>query len=492
MSTLAAQQSAFHSLSIKNDSRDENYQDIFEGFIRESPELNLINDLPTADDDLEQKPLIHSAAFGHPHMQLPLLQHHRLHNPVHPPPLSILKPHVLQQPSTTPTSSGGISPTLTWSGDPSPIDDTSSPTLNDSADLDGEEWNPPSSSPTAQLFSAPAAAKASSSSRRNSAGSARGRDSAAAAAALEADSRASSHSHSRSRSSKRSASSSTSADGGDELTMSNLSIQNGTTSLSALMSGPPSPEASIAGASAHTPKPSAPARKKTRTNSSSRSSISSIDAMISEAMGPTSNNSGSTSPSGRLVPTGHRRNITSASLVPLDAPTQIRNYLTPSSTSKKEIPSAFVARRNKLKAKEAAISKTSGPGPSTAGRKRTRDEAGGDEVDQLQDDDTPMGNSANAAASPSTTPSSPTNTGGGGVTAELASESSSLLSAIEAKRRQNTLAARRSRQRKLDYVRNLEELVAALTRERDSWKARAEGAEKILGYRPDEDEMDEA
>ncbi|KAG8949948.1 hypothetical protein FRC00_007915, partial [Tulasnella sp. 408] len=307
MSTLAAQQSTFHGLSIKNDSRDENYQDIFEGFIRESPELNLINDLPTADDEIDQKPLIHSAAFGHPHMQLPLLQHHRLHNPVHPPPLSILKPHVLQQPSTTPTSSGGISPTLTWSGDPSPIDDANSPTLNDSADLDGEEWNPPSSSPTAQLFSAPAAAK-SSSSRRNSAGSARGRESAAA---LEADSRASSHSHSRSRSSKRSASSSTSADGGDELTMSNLSIQNGTTSLSALMSGPPSPEASIAGASAHTPKPSAPARKKTRTNSSSRSSISSIDALISEAMGSNSNNNNNAA---RLVPTGHRRNITSASL----------------------------------------------------------------------------------------------------------------------------------------------------------------------------------
>ncbi|KAG9013831.1 hypothetical protein FRB90_005688 [Tulasnella sp. 427] len=434
MTTLAAQQTSFHGLTIKNDSRDESYQDIFEGFIRESPELNLINDLPPTDDDLDQKPLIHSSAFGHPHMQLPLLQHHRLHNPVHPPPLSILKPHVLQQPSTTPTSSGGISPTLTWSGDPSPIDDQSSPNLHDTADLDGEEWNPPSSSPTAQLFAPPPppTTTRSTSSRRNSAASARGRESA-----LDGDEgivgrRASSHSqsHSRSRSSKRSASSSTSADGGDELTMSNLSIQNGTTSLSALMSGPPSPQASVTGASAHTPKPSAPPRKKTRTSSSSRSSISSIDALISEAMGPnsTSNNNAA----GRLVPTGHRRNITSASLVPLDAPTQIRNYLTPSSTSKKEIPSAFVARRNKLKAKEVAINKvgsSSGAGPSTtAGRKRTRDDAGVDEVDQLQDDDTVM----HAAASPSTTPSSPNNTH---VTAELASESSSLLSAIEAKRR---------------------------------------------------------
>jgi len=66
-----------------------------------------------------------------------------------------------------------------------------------------------------------------------------------------------------------------------------------------------------------------------------------------------------------------------------------------------------------------------------------------------------------------------------------------LLSAIEAKRRQNTLAARRSRQRKLDYVRNLEELLAAMTKERNMWKVRAEKAEKVLGYRPGEDEEDE-
>ncbi|KAG9049047.1 hypothetical protein FS837_011427 [Tulasnella sp. UAMH 9824] len=187
----------------------------------------------------------------------------------------------------------------------------------------------------------------------------------------------------------------------------------------------------------------------------------------------TSNNNNNNSAAGRLVPTGHRRNITSASLVPLDAPTQIRNYLTLRPHTRRRSP----ARSSRARTKEAAISKVSAPGPSTAGRKRTRDEAGGDEVDQLQDDDTHMGNSANAAASPSTTPSSPTNGGPGA--AELASESSSLLSAIEAKRRQNTLAARRSRQRNS-------------TTERDSWKARAEGAEKILGYPPDEDEMDEA
>ncbi|KAG8952944.1 hypothetical protein FRC04_003396 [Tulasnella sp. 424] len=172
--------------------------------------------------------------------------------------------------------------------------------------------------------------------------------------------------------------------------MSNLSIQNGTTSLSALISRPSSPQASVAGASAHTTKPSAPARKKTRTNSSSRSSISSIDALISEAIGSSSQHH-------IRVPRPH------------DAPTQVRNYLTPSSTSKEEIPSAFVARRNKLKAKEAAVTKAPAPGPSTAGRKRTRDEAGGDEVYQLQDYDTPMsGGNNNNAASPSTTPSSPT------------------------------------------------------------------------------------
>ena len=62
---------------------------------------------------------------------------------------------------------------------------------------------------------------------------------------------------------------------------------------------------------------------------------------------------------------------------------------------------------------------------------------------------------------------------------ELAAEgdgpahSGAELNAIEAKRRQNTLAARRSRKRKLEYQQELESRLEAVTRERDMWKDRA-------------------
>ncbi|KAJ7796055.1 hypothetical protein B0H14DRAFT_2467849 [Mycena olivaceomarginata] len=44
---------------------------------------------------------------------------------------------------------------------------------------------------------------------------------------------------------------------------------------------------------------------------------------------------------------------------------------------------------------------------------------------------------------------------------------------IEYKRRQNTLAARRSRKRKLMHQKQLEEAVCQLTRDKDMWKMRA-------------------
>ncbi len=50
------------------------------------------------------------------------------------------------------------------------------------------------------------------------------------------------------------------------------------------------------------------------------------------------------------------------------------------------------------------------------------------------------------------------------------------------KRRQNTIAARRSRQRKLDYVRSLETQVAELEKERDELKARSEKAEEKVQW----------
>jgi len=116
--------------------------------------------------------------------------------------------------------------------------------------------------------------------------------------------------------------------------------------------------------------------------------------------------------------TGTRKNVTPESLVPVDAPTQPRKYITPSATSRKEVPAVFA-------------------------RKRARSQAFGDEEDQLEDE-------------LYTLPPNPTEQ-------EL----------IEAKRRQNTIAARRSRKRKLEYQRELEDSVESMKEERDKWKSRA-------------------
>jgi hypothetical protein len=128
-----------------------------------------------------------------------------------------------------------------------------------------------------------------------------------------------------------------------------------------------------------------------------------------------------------------RRGVSSRkaeTLIALDAPTQPRKYITPSSTSRKDVPAAFA-------------------------RKRARSEAFGDDEDQLATDD-----SATQAGTPTPTE------------AEL----------IEAKRRQNTLAARKSRQRKMEYMKELEVSVQLLTQERDMWKSRALTSEAMLQH----------
>jgi hypothetical protein len=120
----------------------------------------------------------------------------------------------------------------------------------------------------------------------------------------------------------------------------------------------------------------------------------------------------------KTAATGTRKNVTPETLVPVDAPTQPRKYITPSVTSRKEVPAVFA-------------------------RKRARSQAFGDEEDQLEDE-------------LYTLPPNPTEQ-------EL----------IEAKRRQNTIAARRSRKRKLEYQRELEDSVEAMKEERDKWKSLA-------------------
>jgi hypothetical protein len=123
----------------------------------------------------------------------------------------------------------------------------------------------------------------------------------------------------------------------------------------------------------------------------------------------------------KSVPTGTRKNVTPDSLIPVDAPIQGRKYVADSATSRKELPAVFARKR-----------------------KRASSE---------------FENEEDLLAAP------PTNF---------------ELSAIEAKRRQNTLAARRSRKRKLEHQRDLETTIENERAEKDAWKQRALAFEAIL------------
>jgi hypothetical protein len=122
----------------------------------------------------------------------------------------------------------------------------------------------------------------------------------------------------------------------------------------------------------------------------------------------------------KAVPTGTRKNVTPESLVPYNAPIQPRKYRTPSATSRKELPVTFARKR----------ARTQGP-------------------EEEEDDEVP----------------------GPSVSEE---------DAIKAKRLQNTLAARRSRKRKLEYQRELEEAIEAERKEKEAWRARSLILEALL------------
>ena len=123
-----------------------------------------------------------------------------------------------------------------------------------------------------------------------------------------------------------------------------------------------------------------------------------------------------TAPRRKVAPTGVRKGLTPENLLDESAPTQSRNYVTPSVTSRKEVPAVFA-------------------------RKRARSTAFGDEEDQLDD---------------YVLPPNPTE-----------------KDLIEQKRRQNTVAARRSRKRKLEHLQLLETSLEAEKREKEQWRQRA-------------------
>ncbi|CAK5261811.1 unnamed protein product [Mycena citricolor] len=118
----------------------------------------------------------------------------------------------------------------------------------------------------------------------------------------------------------------------------------------------------------------------------------------------------------KRVATGTRKNLQVSTLIPIEAPTQKRSYVTPSATSRKAVPAAFA-------------------------KKRAHSDAFGDEelvaIPGEQD-------------------------------------------AIEHKRRQNTLAARKSRKRKLEHQQLLEDTIAGLKQEAERWRERAIEARVLL------------
>lgn len=123
----------------------------------------------------------------------------------------------------------------------------------------------------------------------------------------------------------------------------------------------------------------------------------------------------------RINATGTRKNISPDKLIPLDAPTQARHYTTASATSRKEIPSVFLKKRQRV---EYA-----------------------DEEDELLE-----------ALPPNATE----------------------REQIEYKRRQNTLAARKSRKRKLMHQQELENQVQTLKEESTKWHTRCDVLSKLL------------
>lgn len=124
----------------------------------------------------------------------------------------------------------------------------------------------------------------------------------------------------------------------------------------------------------------------------------------------------------RTSATGTRKNLKPEALIPLEAPTQKRTYVTPSATSRKAVPAVFQKKRQHSVA------------------------FGDDDLKEL------------------------------GELSPTASEQET----IEYKRRQNTLAARKSRKRKLEHQHLLEEQIVDLQGEVERWKTRALMSQDML------------
>ncbi|EDR12074.1 uncharacterized protein LACBIDRAFT_293242 [Laccaria bicolor S238N-H82] len=149
---------------------------------------------------------------------------------------------------------------------------------------------------------------------------------------------------------------------------------------------------------------------------------STLSAFPSPAPSSSSLPSGSTTSRRRTTATGTRKGLTPESLVPIDAPTQPRKYISPSATSRKELPAIFARKRSRSTAFEGDDELAEEePGPNATEKEQ-----------------------------------------------------------IEWKRRQNTLAARKSRKRKLLHQQELEDSVERLTQEKEVWRTRALTLRQLL------------
>lgn len=158
------------------------------------------------------------------------------------------------------------------------------------------------------------------------------------------------------------------------------------------------------------------------------------------AVPPTSDPAPKTGKGRRSNATGTRKNVTPESLVPVDAPIQARKYATPSATSRKEIPAAFLKSQKRKRSRIQAFGDDETQNPSVGGSLSPEDDAA--------EEQPPL----NATEK------------------EL----------IEWKRRQNTLAARKSRKRKLEHQQFLETRVKDLETENEMLKVKSEALEAAL------------
>lgn len=231
----------------------------------------------------------------------------------------------------------------------------------------------------------------------------------------------------------------------------------------------------------------------------SMSIVSSTSSVVIQGPSATMSTDSTAGPSKQWkTPTGHRRGITVREMLPLEAPTQLRKRGTPSTGGAGSRPGSSSGPPTQSPPNFYSNDHTEDQAfaPSSTGRpakRRRRSVSVADSVSPAQSSNLSLELEAEEYGSPamSTSHSAPSNTTQHQPTSSSQSglRASSVKSSaggpdpapgelsngedpLALKRRQNTIAARRSRQRKLEHVRALEDQVSGLTRERDELRSR--------------------